>query len=314
MQDLSNDVEKQANREDRADTSRAYEDEKDVVKNPGGITQDDIQKITRQGEKNMDQGEIDTFIKHTQEEQTKFEDLKNSGQVTGELDPTELAKLMGTKRAKLQGNVLAIFQRLLEQAITIEEEIDQTAPSRKVKGLTGAIREVSKVGRLSFLLDASGSMKIDYFKQALKAIDFYMKQYFTGIEGAYVTVWGANAVTKKTTNIRYANIAKIYTKAQKSTSGITGSTLLLGGWKSLLTTSSKALECDVAFVFSDFELFDTDVAMLKKICRRFGKRVIYIATKHENPKCPLMDKADPSWRKRLVYLAPLAQQAEQAGI
>jgi hypothetical protein len=298
--------------EGREKTARAYEKHNDAVKDDDGPTKKDIEKITRDGDKNMTPDERQKFLDDSQKRQEKQDELKKLGGDAGTIDPDEIAKITGTKRARLVGNVAMLFQQLIENALTIEEETDQNAASRKVEGLSGAIREVTKVGTLAYLLDASGSMDAEQFREGLKAIDYYVNQYFSSVEGAFVTVWGEGATTKRVTNIKFNAIASLYKKEQI---GKTGDTIAANAWKSLLTSSQRSLEVDVFFFFSDFAFRDhaygakaerDAIAVFHKIAQRLGKKIIYVATVSEQPKCPMMDKADPSWRRRLVHLAPLA--------
>lgn len=273
--------------------------------------EDDDKKFeeeTRQTRQNKSQSEIREEEKQTSgmirdaigEAKKELAERKQKGEIKDDEDSemdtlfrTGASKITNVGNGKMAQDWRSKLERILSMASGVKITMNPNLINKRIENAPPGREDiVPEISNMAILVDMSGSMGAQQFKQVILHIDTILKAKKLGHVKFHILGWGSSS---------WQNVAATYTKCKgkdlKRTmiskfSDASGGTCLVPG----IQVAAKLLKKpDAIMIFTDAGLADTDQVASDPICQRFmkkhKKRLIWVLT--HNADMGKFKRADP---------------------
>lgn len=230
----------------------------------------------------------DSTLSTQSERRASLNRQENKNKESKMMDGLGISK--GVLNTSTAGSWKSALTKILSDCMGSAESYNPNLPSARVVGQLGRDEDVTAPKSICLLIDKSGSMSVDKFKEALNEVEMFVKTSRMRSVKAHLIFWGSSAKYYKlpSTKDLVKNI-----KAREENLG--GTNLNYG----LDIAKQRCKRCDAYLCFTDGEIYNYMSDENKIFFRRIRKRFVWVLTKTDYSKSWIV-KNDPGCKQRII--------------
>lgn len=233
---------------------------------------------------------LDNSAPRTQSERrASLDRQENKNKESKMMDNLGISK--GVLNTSTAGSWKSALTKILSDCMGSAESYNPNLPSARVAGQLGRDEDVTAPKSICILIDKSGSMSINKFKEALNEVEMFVKTSRMRSVKVHLIFWGSSAKYHKLPS------TKDLVKNIKAREEDLGGTYLNFG---LDIAKQRCKRCDAYLCFTDGQIMDTKISDENQIFfRRIRKRFVWVLTKTDYSKSWII-RNDPGCKQRII--------------